>query len=263
MVEKKATLSEFLAEVSNWTWDDFVRAEKNDDYTTNQSIIFALIRACAMQKLPAIKTALNRIDGKLKTPVKIEYPKIFFVYPNATLKEGDVVEATIKDDPILLDQVDAVVSAELITTPPVADNEIADMPEPVVPSMTLRETLKAMSDERQSLPADIVRLANETHQWVLKNGDQPPEIPRVKSVVAANLLLMAQNKNIDALTEVFDQIDGKLVETIQILGEDIYISDFSLVAPDRAELNKNGVLQIEATETQNHWMRKLSEEQKS
>jgi hypothetical protein len=39
--------------------------------------------------------------------------------------------------------------------------------------------------------------------------------------VAAHLLILAQKRNIDALTEVFDQIDGKLAEVLQILGEDI------------------------------------------
>lgn len=253
-------LGKFLTEVSNWSWDEFARAEKNTEYTTNQSIIFALIRACAMQKLPAIKMSLNRLDGKLKTPVKIEYPKIYFLFPSATIKESDIVKEEVpKDEPLLLEQVDQVVSAETIETPQVV---VVEPTERDLPSMGLRETLTEMSDYPRELPEAIVALALQTEQWIRKQADKPPEIPKVKSVVAAHLLIMAQNRNIDALTEVFDQIDGKLVETIQILGEDIYISSFATVAPEGAYLNKDGVLEIQATDTQNHWMRKLAEGQK-
>jgi hypothetical protein len=80
-------LGDFLKDVSNWGWDEFVKAEKDNSYTSNQAIIFGLIRSCAMQDLRAIKIAINRLDGKLKTPLKIEMPKIYYLYPNA---EGSV-----------------------------------------------------------------------------------------------------------------------------------------------------------------------------
>jgi hypothetical protein len=103
-----------------------------------------------------------------------------------------------------------------------------------------------------------MQFATMTQQWLKGNGDRPEEIPMVKSVVAAHLLHLAQQRNVDALNEVFDQIDGKLVETIQILGEDIFITTYSLTAPDGAYLNKDGVLQLEATQAQNMWAEKLS-----
>lgn len=250
-------LGKFLQEVSNWTWDEFVRAEHDKNYTTNQSIIFGLVRSCASQKLPSIKIALNRLDGKLKTPVRIEYPKMYFLYPNASGVERDIIED--KDNPKLLESVDKVVVDEELPVNSIVDTEPVEPRQSELPSLSLRETLTKMSDFPRAIPEAIIQLALQTHQWVENKAPKPDEIPRVKSVVAANLLVMAQNRNIDAITEVFDQIDGKLVETIQILGEDIYISSYSSVAPEGAKLNADGIYQIEATQTQNHWMQKLSE----
>lgn len=240
---KSEKLGTFLREVSNWSWEEFVLAERDDSYTTNESIIFALIRSCAMQKMDAIKMSLNRLDGKLKTPVQIEYPRIYFIYPNAKaltsgetpleIAEGELIEAVITDLAVVEEEKD-------------------------LPSMTLRETLSKMSDYPRQIPEAIVEQALLTEQWMRGQAENPGEIPRVKSVVAAHLLLMAQKRDIGALTEVFDQLDGKLVETVQILGDDIYITNYSDTAPDGAILNKNGVLQLEATIAQNLWAEKLA-----
>lgn len=248
-------LAKFLREVSNWQWDEFVRAEKNLQYSSNQAIILALIRSCAMQNLPAIKTALNRLDGKLKTPVRIEMPKVFYLYPNATLPEP-TYEPLI-ENPTTVEQAEKIVEGELMPMPQPAPSENAEKTEKDLPSMGLRETLTEMGDYPRELPEAIIQLAEQTHQWVQKHAEKPDEIPMVKSVVAANLLVMAQKRNIDALTEVFDQIDGKLVETIQILGEDIYIEIYSSTAPPEAKLNADGIYQLEAKMSQDTWAEKL------
>lgn len=248
MSQQSQKLGDFLREVCNWDWGQFVRAEKNMNYTSNQAIIFALIRACAMQQLSAIKTSISRLDGKLETPVKFEYPKVFYLFPNATIEETDDEITTIE--------------------PTVNDNEVTEIvpaaePEPEIievdlPSMGLREMLTLMSDYPRELPAAVIVLADATHMWVQGNGPEPEEIPKVKSVVAAHLLAMAQNRNLDAINEVFDQIDGKLVETIRVIGDDLYITSYASVAPPDAKLNANGVLQAEATTVQNMWAEKLA-----
>lgn len=249
-MSKDNKLGDFLTEVSNWDWERYVKAERDRQYTTNQSIIFGLVRACAMQKLTAIQLSLNRLDGKLKTPVKIEYPKVFYVFPNAKLTAGDadidVGESEIKLVPSPQDVIDALAPINDIT-----------LEEKDLPSMSLRETVAKMADFPRELPEQIVELALQTEQWLRHAADKPQEIPKVKSVVAAHLLTMAQNRKIDAITEVFDQIDGKLVETIQLLGEDIHIANYSTVAPAGAYLNKDGMLEIEATQIQEQWAQKL------
>lgn len=241
-------LGTFLREVSNWRWDDFCIAETDEAYTSNQAMIFALVRACAMEKLDAIKLALNRIDGKLKTPVRLEFPKVFYLFPNVEyLPEDASVE---KPEPKHIQSGD--VKYEVLSSEPKEDEEKIDLP-----SLSLRQTVATMADEPRELPRYVIEFATQTQQWLNHQGDQPDEIPLVKSVVAAHLLSMAARRDINALSEVFDQIDGKLVETIQVLGEDIFITSYSLTAPEGAYLNADGILQIEANAAQNTWAEKL------
>lgn len=241
-------LALFLREVSNWNWEAFCKAEHDTKYTSNEAMIFALIRACAMEKLGAISLALNRIDGKLKTPVRIETPKVFYRYPRARLStpEDKPVEEILQSAPINL----PTISGEVI---------VLDEPasEPELATLSLRQTLAKMADHPRQVPDAVIAYATATQQWLNGNADEPIEKPLVKSVVAAHLLKLAAERNVDALSEVFDQIDGKLVETIQVLGEDIYITDYSLAAPDGAYLGPDGVLQIEAAQTQDLWAQKL------
>jgi hypothetical protein len=249
-------LGDFLREVSNWDWETFCLAENDTKYSSNQAMIFGLIRACAMEKLDAIKLALGRLDGKLKTPIRIEMPKVYFLYPNAKLPEGGfsdkMIEIAHGRHDIFVD--DATSSVEVI--PPTPDIEPEE--EPDIATLTLRQTLTKMADHPRQVPEAIITYATATQQWLKGNGEEPIEKPMVKSVVAAHLLKLAQERNIDAMSEVFDQIDGKLVETIQVLGEDIYITDYSLTAPDGAYLNSDGVLQLEATQAQDVWTQKLT-----
>jgi hypothetical protein len=72
---------------------------------------------------------------------------------------------------------------------------------------------------------------------------------------------MASKRNVDAINEVFDAIDGKLVETIQVLGDDLYIVNYSTIAPPEAVPNADGVLQMEATAAQNIWAHKLGRDE--
>jgi hypothetical protein len=258
MSDKSDSLGTFLREVSNWQWSDFCKAENDPNYTNNQATIFALVRACAMQKMDAIKLALNRIDGKLKTPIRIEMPKVFYLFPNAALPEAEAEEAVLPD-PLRIEEFTDPITKELMTfevleTEPPEEREQEELD---LPSLSLRQTVAKMADAPRQVPATVIEFATKVQQWLNGRGPQPMENPLVKSVVAAHLLAMAQNRNLSALTEVFDQIDGKLVETIQVLGEDIFITSYSLQAPDGAYLNSDGVLQLEAKQAQEMWAQKL------
>lgn len=252
-------LGKFLREVSNWRWDEFVRAEHNKEYTSNQAIIFALVRACAMRNLSAIKVAINRLDGKLKTPVRIEMPKVFYLYPNA--KSPEYYNVDQGEQPVEGVKLEGVNEIKVIAVGEVVPEKVEPEDEaegkPDLPSMSFRETLATMSDYPRDVPEMVTAYALQTEQWLREQAPQPEEIPMVKSVVAGHLLIMAQNRNMDAIGEVFDNIDGKLVETLQVLGEDIYINIYSESAPSDAVLNQDGILQIEATQAQESWARKL------
>lgn len=245
-------LGSFLREVSNWDWETFCKAEMNKNFTTNEAIIFALIRACYMRKLTAIQMALNRLDGKIKTPVKIEYPKIYYLFPNATevLPDEMAVASEPVDEPVDIPaETMEIMAPEQIEEP---EAEVVDLP-----SLSLRETVAKMSDYPRDLPENILAVAEAWEAHIHGRGPKPVEPVAVKSVVAADLLLMAQNRDLNALTEVFDQIDGKLVETIQMLGDDIYIPIYTEFAPHGATKNEEGKYIMEATQSQDTWARRL------
>lgn len=252
-------LGKFLREVSNWNWEEFCLAENDPKFTSNEAMIFAVIRACAMEKLDAIKLALNRIDGKLKTPIKIEYPKIFYRFPNAKLPE--ITDEEIQEHNEREDRLRHLPGGAKIVKGEVLEQKSEpEESEPELPSLSLRQTLTKMADHPRQVPDAVIKYATDTQQWLKGNAPEPEEKPLVKSVVSAHLLKLAQDRNVDALTEVFDQIDGKLVETLQVLGEDIVITSYALEAPEGAYLNDDGVLQIEAEQAQDLWAKKLGKE---
>lgn len=255
MAQHDKKMGAFLREVSNWDWEQFCRAEHDDQYTSNEAIIFGLIRSCAMQKMEAIRMSLNRLDGKLKTPVILETPKIFYLFPNATITEserkgevGNLVGIEVMEERNALTG-ELIPARDLDAEPEVTEEDL--------PSLSLRDTLDKMSDYPRELPIALIAKAEEVQQCLNAGAPMPAEVPKVKSVVAAHLLTMAANRNLAALTEVFDQIDGKLAETIQLIGEDIYITNYSNIAPPGATVNANGVLQIEAEAAQLMWADKL------
>lgn len=245
----EARLGAFLREVSNWRWSEFVKAEQDMGYTSNQAIIFALVRSCAMQNLQAIRLSINRLDGKLATPLKIEYPKIFYLYPNAKVHE---LEVKPTDTPF-------GIPCKVLKQLPKPNTLVVqeEESESDLPSLSIRQTVAKMSDYTRELPQRVADQATQMEQYLKKQGEKPLEDPLVKSVVAAHLLIMAQNRSIDALGEVFDSIDGKLAETFQVLGEDLYITNYGFIAPDNAYVNEEGVLQVEALSSQDMWAQKL------
>lgn len=240
----RGKLGKFLAEVIHWRWDDFVKAEKDAKYSGLEAAVLSLVRVTSEAKLGAIKLAIDRVDGKIETPVKIEYPKVWLVFPEAesvALQPGEKEigkELTIPDEP---------------------PNDIPEEEPVSAATLTLRQTLSKMADAPRVLVPTILKAKKDVEAALKQDPNYEIEnAPLVKSVIAANLLNLAIEKNnFEAITEVFDQIDGKLVETIRILGEDIYLNQYALEAPYGAVKNKDGVYVIEAKEIADQWRRKL------
>lgn len=245
MSSDRGKLGNFLKLVINWNWEEFCRAEGDPKYTGMEATVFSLIRTVSEGKLGAIKLAIDRVDGRVETPVRIEYPKVFYLYPHATSVEG----------------IDAGSSLALPTP------EEFDEPEPEVElkedllTFTLRQTLNKMAKQPRVLIGLILKKKREVEQAIRE--DQPiteRNIPLVKSIVAANLLQLATEKNnFEAITEVFDQIDGKLVETYRMLGDDLYMVQYTNVAPMGAVKNKDGIYMIENKELAEQWKQKFSQ----
>lgn len=245
----RGKLGNFLREIISWDWREFCEAEKDTNYTGYQASVFSLVRACAGGKLGAIRLAIDRVDGKIETPVKFEYPRVFMLYPHA--------EKVAKGK-----------GPKKLTTPePIPEEVEAEKEDPTAATLTLRETLEKMADEPRILVQVILNRKEEVEKDIKEGVDSVNDgknversVPLVKSVIAANLLHLAENNNFEAITEVFDQIDGKLVETIRILGDDMFITSYLTEAPPGAEKNEDGVYQVEALETAGVWRKKLSKD---
>lgn len=254
MSTDRGKLGEFLKEVIHWTWAEFCVAEADEKYTGLQATVFSLVRTASDGKLGAIKLAIDRVDGKLETPIEVIYPKVYFLYPHA---EGKALPPPNANAPAaLLDDIDS------LNEPPQADEEEAAK----VAAMSLRQTLEKLADAPQRVTQMILARKKEVEENPVAfvnddSEDAAKKVPLVKSVIAANLMNLAINgrNKFEAITEVFDQIDGKLVETFHVLGEDVYLTQYALEAPYNAELNKDGVYQVEQPMISDMWERKLED----
>lgn len=249
----RGKLGSYLREVIDWTWDDFCRAELDADLSGLQGAVLSLVRRCSDGKLGAIQLAIDRVDGKVETPIKVEYPKVFISFPEAK---------TVALGPPNPDSPTAALTApETFDT---LNEEPAEPEEEKVhaATMSLRETLKKMADTPRKVPLMIHQRKKEVEDAVAKgiSLENDKNIPLVKSVIAANLLTLAESGKFEAITEVFDQIDGKLVETIRILGEDMYLTSYVLEAPYGARQNKDGVYYLEAPQISDAWKAKFKKD---
>lgn len=230
-------LTPFFKEVIEKRWSEFVVMEESEDYTSSQAVVFSVIRACVNGKLPAIKESLNRVDGKLAEEIEVVYPKFYITYPHAQVRETTV---KIKGKPTKIPEVTGVKVLQ-----PTPD-------EPLVTG-SLRDTLTRMSAQPRNLVTAILEAAKNVEARNFNKAEQDPLTdPLVKSVIVAGLLKLAHNGNLGAIFEVFDNIDGKLVDTIRVLGEDVYLTSYDTIAPAGAK-RVDGVYRVEADNTTSKW----------
>lgn len=225
-------LSVFLREILNWRYSEFLDKVSSGEYTSNEQAIFKLIEAIFNGKLPAIKEAIARIDGNVEQPVEILYPKFYTLYPNAKSS----LEGTVEDDlPAVIEKKDPI------------DMELAG----------IRDTIREMGE----CPIGVVEMliARETEiPKEMKAGILQKPDPMIKSLIAAHMFMLVQKGNYQAITELLNQIEGKVVEKIKLMGDDLYMTCFDEVAPIGAKLNENGVYQIENKQVTNLWTENLA-----
>jgi len=254
MSKDRGKLGGFLREVIDWQWDEFCKAEVDLNYKGYEGAILSLVRVCSEGKLGAIKTAIARVDGNVETPIKVEYPKVFIMFPHAK---------TVALGPPTGDGPTALLAPPEDFDPLTEEPAEPQEEEVHAATMSLRETLTKMAEHPRTITRAILERKKETEEAIRKNVDlteHGKNIPLVKSVIAANLLKLAEGGRFEAITEVFDQIDGKLVETIRILGEDMYLSSYVLEAPYGAKQNKEGVYYIEAPQISDTWKAKFKKD---
>ncbi len=123
----------------------------------------------------------------------------------------------------------------------------------------LRETLAEM----RSMPQDVIRVVR-LYKKHIDEGKPSKHDPMVKSVIVANLLRNVKRGRYRAIELVFDQIDGKLTKTIQLLGgKDVYVDDYTeLVAPAHAIKDEKGYYIAENKLITTAWIRGFANSEK-
>lgn len=233
-------LTEGFQDIIELPWSVFVDIERSDTASNFDSIITALARAASKGNLRAIQAALDRLDGKIATEVDVEYPKFYTLYPNATI---------IASDP-------SITTVGKLPEPEPAPEAEVELSDEELPTGSLRSVLDRMLDSPKTIVDQILTTAA-----LVDAGDRTKGDPMVKSVIVAGLMKLVHGGRISAVFEVFDQIDGKVAEKIKILGDDVFMYNYSNIAPAGAEKNEDGIYQIMAENTTNAWVARLEEKQ--
>lgn len=236
-------------------WTDFRALEQEPSITNFDAVICSLVRACVKGNLRAIQMALDRLDGKIASEIEVEYPKFYTLYPNAT---------TTKDDPAIIEGDDPhTIKLEAgVMTVPADDGRItlsgaADLDELAVETEELPTgSLRAVLEKMLESPKEIVDRILGTAGAIDKGEDTPANV-YVKSVIVAGLMKLVHDGRISAVFEVLDQIDGKVADKVKLLGNDVYLTRYDLIAPAGAEKNADGVYQIAANNTTDTWAARL------
>lgn len=242
-------LTEGFRDIIELRWDEFVALEADQNGTNFDSIVTAIARASMKGNLRAIQTALDRLDGKVATEIEVEYPKFYTLYPRAT---------RAADDKSIIDGDDRDFSPEPVKS--ISEIGLLNKTEPTeeeLPTGSLRAVLEKMLDSPKQIVIDILARAGE-----VDNGDKSKGNPTVKSVIVAGLMKLVHDGRIGAVFEVFDQIDGRVADKYKILGGDVYLQNYSTIAPSGAYLNGNGIYQVEANNTTDSWAARLEQSTK-
>lgn len=234
----------FFKELIEVKWSDFLVMEKDPLLTSSQRTFIGLVRACANMRLPAIKEAMNRIDGKLAAEIEVVYPKFYITFPNA------------KD--LALPDSDTVTSSVSISQPEEEQKKPEEVP---TLSNSLRGTLKILSDAPTATVDKILELTDHV-ELAFRSGNidklPPRSDPYVKSVMMASLMKLSHGGHMGAMFEVLDNIDGVVAEAIHVMGSDVSIPNYLVTeAPYGSVKNEDGVWQLEMPQVTNKWVESL------
>ena len=237
------TLKDQFEEFIHLPYDEYWVKKKSKSNTVDERTLMSLIDICTdTDDIAAAKMSFDRIEGLLETPIHIKIPKFYVRY----LKAIDVEHSEQK----------ALGAPE--TVAPVQDDNY----DPA--TAKLRETLSRMRTMPEQIIPAILRVKKAIQAGKDVNLKPPQKMPQVKHVIVANLLRNVRKGRYRAIELVFDQLDGKLVKTITLLGgEDVYIDDYTtLTAPAHAVLGDDGVYFAEDKQMTTQWIRGFSQSQK-
>ena len=224
------TLKQRFEELIHMGWDEFIELESSGEATVDDQVLCSLVRACAeTDDIAAIKLAFDRIEGLQETPIDVRVPRFYVRFINAKEKE---------DSPKAIEASDGAKKEDKSSYDPA--------------TAKLRETLREM----RTMPSDVIRMVRIYKRRVEKGG-HIDHMPKVKSIICANLLKNVTKGKFKAIELVFDQIDGKLTKTITLLGgQDMYVDDYSIeTAPANAIKGEDGIYYAEDEVMKNQWLR--------
>jgi len=228
-------LADRFIELLHINWIEFIKLEHDENASSDEAMLTGLIRACADGDMRSIKTAFARSDGEVEIPVQVKTPKFYVRYLSAREKEEGPKQIESKEK---------------------IEEEKSEYD---MATAKLRETLNEMRKAPKKIVAMILGMRTRVDESFKNGSPMPPEesVPMVKSVIVANLLHLAGYGNSNAVTEVFNQIDGKLIKTITLIGgEDIYVDNFiDEIAPAHAIKDENGNYVAENKAMTSLWLR--------
>lgn len=236
--EGRGTLTEYLRDLVEWRYSEYIRVEADESaYTNDQGAVIALIRAICNRKLPAIKEAIDRLDGRQAVVTEVVYPTFTMLYPHAKAKEH--LASGTENKPL---------KYEHEPVPPDTEPE-------VMATGSIRDTIVKMGVNPRSLVTTILAAKEEHEELLAQNLGTESQFgdPRVKSVIAATLHDMARRHDLKAIFEVLDQIDGKIANKIEIKGDDVEMVSYDKIAPANAERNADGIFEVVMPQLTNHW----------
>jgi len=247
-------LTDAFRDIIDMRWSQFCEMEQSLDATNFDSVVTGIIRACRGGTLRAIQTALDRLDGKVALEIEVEYPKFYYLFPKATATVVDTDFVALPDDPNT-----EIAVPQVMDLPDAAPADVDELrsTEEELPTGSLRAVLEKMLHSPKTIVDDILRSAEAIDKADYTLGD-----PMVKSVIVAGLMRLVHTGRVNAVFEVFDQIDGKVADKFKVLGDDVYITRFDLIAPAGAVKNDDGVYQLLAEDTTNSWVARLEQTNK-
>lgn len=182
--------------------------------SSNEAVVAELLRICCEEdNVQAIKLFFERTLGKPEKTIIIKRTSIRMEYPNATkkaLEPGDETETT--------------------TISPLESKVIVE--EKDSPGWLLNQALDKIGESGQEYAYEVI-----------EDKDRYPVI----EVLAANLYAIAmRGGNLNAITLLFDYLDGSIADVIRLDAEDtILLENYAEQAPYNAIQDENGVWYVE------------------
>lgn len=222
-----SNLKEQFEEYIHMPYDEYWKKRRQKNNTVDDRIIMSLIDICTdSDEISAAKMSFDRIEGMLDTPITFKIPKFYVRYPNANRVEGSKTKAIGS---------------------PKEEEEPVDKSDYDAATAKLRETLQKMRTMPDGIVPAILKVKSMVQKDKTVNIKPPAQIPQVKHVMVANLLRNVRKGRFKAIELVFEQIDGKLTRTIDLMSghKDVIVDDINALTAPAGSVLIDGVWHYE------------------